>query len=222
MTLSSQKILALSLLCVLFSTVSFGEQRRYRGNGPKEWRVLFQLGADMGFPNSSADSMPGVTHGRKFTNIFLGNVGLGVKLFNFLYLGGRYQHWMATQDYTVSGTNIINELKYQALGAELGWASGNPRVFWILSGTYYYPLKSEVQQRPGNGIFQSPTKRGTYEGRATLGVRFSSRFTLLFTGGYRYANFGKLSSGAGTALLPASADLDLSCIFGGLGLGITF
>jgi hypothetical protein len=188
----------------------------------RHWSWLFQVGADVSFPESHADRMPDVVYGRKFNMPLLLNAGIGWRPARLIYIGARYQYWMTTQDY-ISGTDhITNEFHYQTLGAELGVPFlRTSKTFWILSAVMYFPLELRMSQRGTGKTYKRNPAPYTYEARLTVAVRMSRKISFLFSGGYRYADFGNLKSN-GEPFLPPGKSFNMSDVFVGAGLGFTY
>lgn len=176
--------------------------------------------SDMLFAEPTPDQFSGVSYLDKFQKPFIGKLSVGFPLARFL-VELSYLHWTANQKLDNGGTMQTNALTYQALGLQLGWIAGSPRVFWVLGGGVYYPLTLKVANTEQSLTFVSSKKPLTFEGRVLLGVRFNSTLFMTLAGGYRYANFGDLRDGT-ASFVSGGRDFDFSGIFGSAGLGVTF
>lgn len=211
----------LFLLGLLLSSFAYAKGR---STELKDGRfVLYGMG-DLLFSDSKADHESATTYTRKYNKSFVVAPGLGMRLFGFLYLGARYEYWIAGREFSSSSTSGKDTLKYQTIGGEVGWYTGNPRIHWILSATVHYPLSLTISQTGWtSGKYNLPNDQRplSYSGRLTLGIKFSSSFSLRLEGGYRVVNLGDLHSAPRT-YLPAGASLDLSGPFLGAGFGLHF
>ncbi len=182
-------------------------------------KLMFYFSSDFHVTNSKADQVTDAVYDHKFTNPYTLNVGMGVTLFSHIYIGARYEYWIGQRQLTLNGVGQTDTLKVQNLGGEIGWVTGNPRVFWILMASAYYPLEQSVEVRRGTTQIYStlPTRLG-YSGRLNLGIKLNNTFAILLEGGYRMADLGQPQSNSQNYL--NNGEFNLSGPFGGLGFSI--
>lgn len=213
------RILAFSVsMFLLWHTPAFAKSKSL-----KDQSQYVYFGGTFQFTDSAADDVAGASYTKKMTNPVVLVGGLGFRLFNFLFLGARYEHWIAGRGFTVGGVAQNDTLKYQSIGGELGIYRGNPRFFWIVSAGWFHPITLSVESTRGStsSTYIHEPKPVGYQARLTMGVKLNSLMSFRLEGGYRHANFGDMSSGS-TSLLQGGEKLDLSGPFVGVGLGVHF
>ncbi len=208
--------LVVFVLTLSISQESFAKTKLSNLNQRK---LMFFVSSDYHFTNSYADQVSGANYDHKYTNPYTLNAGLGVTILNHIYLGARYEYWIGQRQLTLSGVGQTDTLKIDNIGADLGWVTGNPRVFWILMASAYYPLNQgvEVRSTTTQTYSTSPMKYG-YAGRLKLGIKLNNSFALLIEGGYRFADFGQPQAASTNYL--SNGNFSLSGPFGGLGLAL--
>lgn len=204
------------LVLLLLSLPGFAKTKLSHLNNKK---LMLFVSSDYHFTKSAADEVTGATYDHRYSNPYTLNAGLGITILNRVYLGARYEYWIGQRQLTLNGVGQTDTLKIQNIAADLGWVTGNPRVFWILMATAYYPLTQgvEVRSTTTQTYQTSPMKYG-YAGRLKLGIKFNNTLALLVEGGYRFADFGQPKSGSTDYL--SNGTFSLSGPFGGLGLAI--
>lgn len=205
------------LVALAAGTPSFAQS----WSGPKPWRWIFRVTGDLHYSLSDADIVSNVNYSQLFALGGVGSLALGHMFSRFIYFGARYEYWYAQRKMTGSGGNEENRLDYQSIAAELGFRGGNARSFWMVSFAMGYPTKLSVASSSGIPYITSQ-KPFSYEGRATVGLRLNSFFTLLFEGGYRFVDLGDLRNESFGSFLNGGNSLNMSGPFGGGGIGFTF
>lgn len=184
-------------------------------------KLMLFVSSDFHFTNSKADQVTGAVYDHQFTNPYTLNAGLGLTVFNRIYLGVRYEYWVGQRQLTLQGIGQTDTLKIQNIGGDVGWVTGNPRVFWILMASAYYPILQGVEVRSTTTqTYQTLPMRFGYSGRLEIGIKFNNTFSLLMEGGYRFADFGQPQSNTSNYL--SNGDFVLSGPFGGIGLAVLF
>lgn len=180
------------------------------------------MAVDYLYAQSDADKISGAVYSRKYSNPVVGGAGLGITLFQKVYVGARYEFWYGLRKFTFNDLGQSDTLKLQTLGAEFGYYHSNPRVYLMLLAGIHYPLKAGVEVvSTTNQTFQSNTKNLIYSGRAYIGIRFNSLYSFFLEGGYRSVNLGNLKAGP-TDYLSGGASFNLSGPFIGIGLLFEF
>lgn len=207
----------------LFLLLAFSQSGFAKGYSElKDGGWVFYGAGDLLFSNSKADGQALSTYTQKYNKSSLLALGLGVKFFRFLYIGVRYEYWMAGRNVTTAGLNSVDTLQYQTLGGELGIYTGNPRIHWLLTGGAYYPLSLAVTQSGAtSGKYTNTANPLGYQARLTLGIKLGSVVSMRFEGGYRVVDLGSLTNAVGS-YLPGGDKLDLSGPFVGVGFGVHF
>lgn len=186
----------------------------------REGSVLTSLSVHVLYANSNADKVTGATYERKMALPSIGSVGLGIRPWKKLYMGVRYEYWYSDRKFTLNNVGQTDLLKFQTIGGELGYYTGNPRVYYLFSAGVHYPLELKISS-DRQGDFTNLAKPLTYQGRLVIGVKFSSLIALQIEGGYRLMDLGNLLNG-NTPFLSGGASMNLSGPFLGLGLGLHF
>lgn len=207
-------------LLTFISLVLGGATASAESNGPRPWKWLFQIQGDFHYSQSDADYIDGGNYSQQFATGVVMNSALGVVISKSIYFGLRYEYWYAQRKMSGAGGAESNRLDYHGIAAELGYKWGNQRLFWLATGSVFYPLKLAVQSSLAPA-YTSTNPPLAFQGRVTIGLRLNSLFTILLSGGYRYASLGDLRN-AGGSFLSGSATFNLSGPFAGLGFGITF
>jgi len=189
---------------------------RDRGGSPSS--LMLSITGDIYYASSQANEVAGATYTRKYLNPAVVAAGLGTVV-GHVYLGVRYEYWLAGRTMSLAGAETVDTLKHQSVGGELGYFDSNPRVYYLVSASVHYPLELKVTNSARS--YETTLKPLTYEGRVAVGIRFSTFHSLILEGGYRYQNFGDLVSGA-TSYLPQGQSFDLSGGFIGVGLAFHF
>jgi hypothetical protein len=128
-------------------------------------------------------------------------------------------YWFLARAFTVGGLSTVDTFSLAHIGPEIGYYKNSARVLWLLSVSANYPIILEVSSSNGNKYTATPVLLG-YKGQLAVTLRLTGWLGFCFSGGYRFADLGILTSG-GSNYLSGGATLNMSGPFVGLGLGVT-
>lgn len=195
---------------------------RAEGSAPFPFTAMLELSAAYHFTSPAADGVANLAYDKRFKSGFEGTMRLGAVV-GPLYLGIAYEYWSASRRTESAGVTTTDVLNYQLAGGEVGlFIHANPRVYWLLTATVYYPLKAEIHSSTtASATLYAAPKRLPYQGRAAIGFKLARRLSALFEGGYRLGNLGPFSS-SGTLHPTLGGSLDFTGPFAGVGLAVHF
>lgn len=184
--------------------------------------VVARFSGDMMAVSTVADQVEGAQYSRQYVNPGVVSAAIGVQPFSSLYLGLRFENWIAGRTFTVNGATQTDSLAYQTFGLEAGYAAASPRLLYLATVAAVYPLQNKVTSTVGSttDVYTPGAPRLAYDARMALAVRMTPILSVIIEVGYRFANLGPLNSGSFPYL--GTQSLDLSGPFAGVGLGVTF
>ena len=181
---------------------------------------LFYGAINLGLASPASDKVLGASYTQNMRTPILGTLGLGYFALKPLWIGIRYEFWVAQRKMSLAGVNSIDKLNLQLLGPEVAYVRGNPRVSYLFAAGGTFPLKQQIDSNV-NGVFQTGATFWNYHLRTSLELRFNTQLALHLEGGYRWVKVRGLSSSSGS-FLANGGDVDLSGPFVGIGLGFLF
>jgi hypothetical protein len=194
-----------------------GSSGAYAGAAPFSSLLMGSLNYQ--YISTEADTVAGATYTRSYSQPASLKIELGFVPVRSVYMGFVLDHWMAGRTYN-TGTEIADTLQYQVLALELGYITGNPRSFFIVSAMVGYPLKLSIASTDGQTYLPNVRAPLAFGGRAIVGLRFASWFALMLEGGYRVRNLGVFASEL-APYLASGAALNFSGVYISTGVGLT-